>query len=168
MKLISFYCDVDGVSFYTDHSIRLRQQCERLGIESLILPENFGTSWIDNVRAKPAFLLKIMNQINEDFMWLDVDCNVHKKIDFNLDVDWMSDIRTDNNPHDYVHVIKNNERTKNFMLKWINEINEQKRGSHTAFIKIYKDLEFRKIPSGYVSLGLSDLESKKKYFKNGK
>lgn len=168
MKLVSFYCDVDGRDFYTKHAIRLKTQCENLGIPHLILEENFGTSWIDNVRAKPEFLLKIMNQLNEDFFWLDVDCNIHKKIDFKLDVDWISDIRNDGKPHDYVHFIKNTQSNKDFMIKWINEIDEKKRGSHTAFMNIYNTLNFKQIPDGYVSLGLSDVESKKTYLKNGK
>jgi hypothetical protein len=54
------------------------------------------------------------------------------------------------------------------MIKWINEINDKKRGSHTAFMGIYNNLNFKKIPNGYVSLGISDVESKKTYFKNGK
>lgn len=168
MKLVSFYCDVDGGDFYTHHAIRLKKQCEILKIPHLILKENFGTSWIDNVRAKPEFLLKMMNQLDEDFFWLDVDCNIHKKIDFKLDVDWMSDMRKEGKPHDYVHFIKNNQSNKEFMIKWIAEIDKHKKGSHTAFINIYSNLNFKQIPDGYVSLGLSTIESKKTYFKNGK
>lgn len=168
MKLVSFYCDVDGKSFYSDNAIRLKKQCDDLNQESLILNEDFGGEWIDNVRAKPIFLLKIMNELDEDFFWLDVDCSLHKKIDFNLDVNWMSDMINLNKPHDYVHFIKNNESNKLFLIKWIKEIEERKRGSHTAFMEIYNELEFKKIPSGYVSLGLSTVESKTKYLKNGK
>jgi len=168
MKLVSFYCDVDDSGFYKKNSIRLRKQCEDLGVPNLIVEENFGKDWIDNVRAKPEFLLKMMNSLDEDFFWLDVDCSINKKIDFNLDIEWMGDIRSDGCPHDYVHFIKNNESNKNFMIKWINEINEQKRGSHTAFIRIYNCLNFCKVPDGYVSLGISHVESKLNYFKNEK
>lgn len=166
MKLVSFYCDVDESQFYKKNAIRLKNQCEVLGVPHLILEEKFGNEWIDNVRAKPTFLLKIMNEINEDFFWLDVDCNIHKKIDFTMSSDWCIDVGKDKCPHDYVHFIKNNQSNRDFILSWINEINEKKRGSHTAFIGIHRRLNFNIIPTGYVSLGLSDIESKKKYFKN--
>ncbi len=168
MKLVSFYCDVDNSKFFENHSIRLKQNCSNLDIPNLIVNEKFGNNWIDNVRAKPVFLLKMMNYLKEDFFWLDVDCDIHKKIDFKLDCDWMSDLKGHSTPHDYVHFIKYSESNKNFMVKWINEIDEKKRGSHTAFIEIYKELDFKKIPNGYVSIGISNVESKKNYFKNGK
>jgi hypothetical protein len=166
MKLVSFYCDIDNSNFYKNSAIRLKKQCDDLYIPNLILEENFGNEWIDNVRAKPEFLLRMMNLLNEDFLWLDVDCNIHKKIDFELDVDWMSDLKVDDSPHDYVHFIKNTQSNKDFIIKWMNEINEQKRGSHTAFIRIYKELNFSKIPGNYVSIGLSNIESKANYFDN--
>jgi hypothetical protein len=168
MRLVSFYCDVDDSNFYRDSSVVLKKQCDDLGIDNLILEENFGNSWIDNVRAKPIFLLKMMNQINEDFFWLDVDCKIHRKIDFEISSDWTLDFALNGNPHDYVHFIKNNESNRDFIIKWINEIEFKKAGSHSAFIGIYKELEFGKIPQGYVSLGISDIDSKKKYFNDGK
>jgi len=168
MKLVSFYCDVDEKKYYQNKSVMLTQMCNTLGMEHLIVEENFGTNWIDNVRAKPKFLLKMLNLLKDDFIWLDVDCSITKKIDFNLDCDWMVDFRPDGEPHDFVHVIKNTESNKDFLLRWIQEIEIKQRGSHTAFMNIYKSLNFREIPKGYVSLGLADVESKHKYFNNGK
>lgn len=170
MKLVSFYCDVDNSNFYRDSSVALKKQCDDLRIPNLILEENFGNTWIDNVRAKPIFLLKMMSQLNEDFFWLDVDCKIHKKIDFNFNSnsDWILDLRQDGCPHDYVHFIKNNDSNKDFIMKWINEIEDKKRGSHTAFIGIHKQLKFDVISEGYVSLGISNIDSKKKKFNDGK
>jgi hypothetical protein len=71
-------------------------------------------------------------------------------------------------PHDFVHCIKNNESNKLFLEKWIREIEEKKRGSHTAFINIYKSLNYSTVPDDYFSIGdLSKVESKKKYMTNG-
>lgn len=168
MKVISFFCDVDEKKFYETKSKELSNMCDKLGVEYLILEENFGGNWIDNVRAKPNFLLKMLNTLNHDFVWLDVDCIIHKKFDVQFDCDWMIDFRPDGQPHDYVHVIKNSQTNKDFLLKWIEEIEDKKRGSHTAFMNIYKSLNYKPIPSGYVSLGLADVESKTNYFKNGK
>ena len=167
MKLVSFYCNIDGSTFYSDCAKLLKNACASLNMDNLIVNEKFGTSWIDNVRAKPIFLLKMLNELNEDFMWLDVDCNIHKKIDFEIATDWLVDFRKKNIPHDYVHCIKNNEKSRSFIDTWIKKIDEQKKGSHTAFISISNMLNLTQIPNGYVSLGISNSLSKKKYFNNG-
>lgn len=165
MKLISFYCDVDNNKYYSNHASRLTQKCKHLNIDFLIVEHKIGNNWIENVRAKPNFLLKMMNELNEDFIWLDIDCDIHKKIDFDLTADWMGDLRSDGTPHDYVHFIKNTTSNKEFMLRWINKIKSTNRGSHTSFVAIYKDLNFCKIPDGYFSIVLSKVNSKQLYFK---
>ena len=68
MRLVSFYCDVDDSSFYKDNSIRLGRQCGDLGVPNLIVEENFGKDWIDNVRAKPFFLLKMMLNTSDQIL----------------------------------------------------------------------------------------------------
>jgi hypothetical protein len=127
MKVISFFCDVDEKKFYQNKSVELIGMCNSLGVEHLVVEENFGNSWIDNVRAKPNFLLKMMNTLDHDFMWLDVDSFISKKIDFDFDCDWMMDFRPDGLPHDYVHIIKNTNGNKDFMNKWIQEIEDKKK-----------------------------------------
>jgi hypothetical protein len=105
----------------------------------------------------------MLNELNQDFVWLDVDCNIKRKLDFTIKGDWMVDFKTGGNPHDYVHCIKNNEGNKIFLQRWIEEIENKKRGSHTAFINIYKSLNYSAVPANYFSLGLSQVQSKKKY-----
>jgi hypothetical protein len=170
MKLISFYCDVDGSNYYSDSAKKLRDKCNILGVENLILMENFGTNWIDNVKAKPVFLKKMLNELDSDFIWLDVDCDIHKKIDFDLkSIEWMVDFRDSKTPHDYVHVVKNCENNKLFLDRWIQEVSDKNKGSHSAFINIYKSLNYNIIPKNYVSINnLSNVGSKQKYFNNGK
>jgi hypothetical protein len=107
----------------------------------------------------------MLEELKEDFVWLDVDCEVNKPIGFKNNCDWMSDMREDGTPHDYVHFIKNTEGNKEFLKLWISVIEKEKKGSHTAFISIYKKLNFQKIPNGYVSLGLSEVISKNNYFR---
>lgn len=165
MKIVSFYSDIDGQDYYSKNAEKLIQNCKDLGMDFDIRNENFGNSWIDNVRAKPVFLLKMLNELKQDFIWLDVDCVIHKKIDFNLDSDWMIDYRINNTPHDYIHIIKYNQSNIDFINRWIKEIEIEKRGSHTAFINIYKSIETSKIPGGYFSIGLAQTDSKTNYMK---
>lgn len=167
MILVSFYCDIDGGTFYKNSSLNLINQCKLINMEYHIVEESFGNTWIDNVKAKPKFLIKMMEVINDDFIWLDIDCSIHKKIDFKIESDWMVDFKKSCVPQDYVHIIKKNDKTKYFLEEWVNEINLTNRGSHSSFINIHKKINVKKIPKGYVSLGVSNIESKKKYL-NGK
>jgi len=168
MKLISFYCDVDKTTYYSDKAIELKSKCEKIGVDHLIIEKKFGDTWIDNVKAKPIFLRQMLETLNEDFIWLDVDADILKKVDFDLlGYDWMFDIRFDNKPHDYVHIIKNNEENKIFIDKWIDDINKNSGGSHSSFINMYKLLKHNKIPKGYFDINnLSNVKSKENYFKN--
>ena len=85
--------------------------------------------------------------------------------DFEFNCDWICDYRKDSSPHDYVHCIKNTVSNRCFIEKWISVIDKQQKGSHTAFINIYSILNIKRIPEGYVQLGLSPhILSKKKYF----
>jgi hypothetical protein len=160
MKLVSFYCDVDGGDYFSKCAKRLKDRCDFLEVDCLILEENFGQNWIDNVKAKPLFLLKIMNSINTDFIWLDVDCFLLKKPDFVNCHDWMVDFRKDNSPCDYVHFIKNTEQNKEFMYKWVDLINTKDLGSHTSFISLSCELNLGRIPDGYFKLGVSKINKK--------
>jgi hypothetical protein len=168
MKLVSFYCDLDKTGYYKESALRLKKQCELLNIESIICEECFGENWIDNVRAKPSFLLRMMNELKEDFVWLDIDCSIHKPIVLSTNCEWMFDVRKDGSPHDYVHAIKYSNRNLQFLSMWVTAINEQQRGSHTAFISIHKKLNYDIIPPGYTALGLASTNSKKKYFEEYK
>lgn len=70
--------------------------------------------------------------------------------------------------HDYVHAIKYSNRNLQFLSMWITAINEQQRGSHTAFISIHKNLNYDVIPEGYTTLGPASTDSKKEYFEENK
>jgi hypothetical protein len=160
MKLVSFYCDIDGGDFYSNCAKNLIKRCEDLNIEYEIVEENFGDKWIDNVRAKPKFLLKMLNKLDSDFIWLDVDCILDKKIDFNLVSDWMVDFRKDGQPCDYVHLIKNTPSNRQFLNDWINLIGNSNYGSHSCFIKLFKNLKVEPLPGGYFRLKVSDVKKK--------
>ncbi|MBC8183121.1 hypothetical protein H8E88_18615 [candidate division KSB1 bacterium] len=102
MKIVSFYCDIDGKTFYSDCSKKLKANCDMLGIESIIVERNFGTEWIDNVRAKPVFIKEMFYMLKEPFICLDVDCEV-LNLDFDIAADWGFVLRSDGMPCDFVH-----------------------------------------------------------------
>lgn len=164
MKLISFFADVDGGTYYSQAAKNLIRECKSLGVDHSIEEKHFGDSWIDNVRAKPIFLLSMLERLNEPFVWLDCDCHILKPLDFRVKSDWGIYLREDGTPHDFVHYVDNSNKTRAFIKKWINTINEQKQGSHTAFISIFKELDSEVMPPGYFELGLAETESKESYF----
>lgn len=160
MKVVSFYCDVDGNDFYSRNAKLLIKNCEALGLDYCIEERSYGSSWIDNVRAKPLFLSSVLDT---DILWVDADCKILKKPDF--DVNWGVLIRDDGNPHDFVHYIRNTESNRAFLKLWMKEIDKRKRGSHTAFINLVHKLDYSVLPNDYFSLGLSETKSKNEYFK---
>lgn len=153
MQLVSFY-----TPDYSKYATNLQIQCEMLGQSCLILPRNYG-DWITSVRAKPEFLLEMSNYLKSDFIWLDVDSYLLKKIDFQLNY-WGVLLRSDGTPHDFVHYVPYN--SYNFLQLWIDTIERNKKGSHTAFIEIKKD--YTVLPDGYFQIGISDNASKRAYF----
>lgn len=166
MKLVSFYADTDGDTFYSDSAKKLKTQCSSLGVDCSINERDFGNTWIDNVRAKPVFLLQMLEELGESFVWLDCDSQVLKPIDFKIKSDWGVYLREDGTPHDFVHYVSNTPNAKKFLEKWVSAINDQQRGSHTAFISIFDSIDSEVLPGGYFEIGLADTESKSQYFKN--
>lgn len=133
-------------------------------MEYVIRNKSFGDKWIDNVRAKPLFLKEMLLELNKDFIWLDIDCDIIKKIDFKIKNKWAVSIREDGTPHDFVHYVSNTKESINFIDKWINEIDMSNGGSHSAFNNIIHEINHNEIPNGYFSLGLSENDSKTEYF----
>lgn len=165
MKIVSFYADPDGNGYFKSAAQRLIEQCRSLGIDYDISEENFGPEWIDNERAKARFLLCKFKELGEPFIWLDCDCRILRQIDFEIKADWGAYLREDGAPHDFVHYIGNAPSNLQFLERWVATIEAQGRGSHTAFISIFKNLKSEIMPVGYFELGLSDSPSKMKYFR---
>ena len=164
MKLVSFYADIDGTTTYSDSAKDLMKQCAALGVDYYIVERDFGNTWIDNVRAKPLFLLETLDRLREPFVWLDCDSHILKPLDFVVESDWGIYLREDGTPHDFVHYISGSKRTRKFLQLWIKTIEQQGRGSHTAFISIFNKLKNEVLPSGYFEIGLADTKSKTAYF----
>lgn len=156
--IVSFFTPDE---YYKSCAINLKQRCDRLGAEHYIVERSFGHTWIENVRAKPLFLLEMTKKFGGGFFWLDVDCMLLKLPDFKPAV-WGVYLRQDGTPHDFVHYVPPN--SQKFLNMWLTEVNKCGRGSHTAFINIVVDYEV--MPTGYFELGLSETKSKLAYFQS--
>lgn len=171
-KLISFYYDVDGNTFYSDCAKKLSKRCDELGIKYDFRNEGGGDSWIKNCRFKPTFILKMLNELNEDLAFIDIDSIILRKPTFEIEnewgVDWhyvgMKKVR----PYDYIHYIKNTPKNKEFLKLWADLIDTNDNGDHTAFIKLHNLLDIVAIPHGYYKFGLAITSSKDNYYANCK
>lgn len=161
MTVISFYADVDGRTFYSDCAKRLIYNCEFLNLKYAIEPRNYGSNWISNEKAKPVFIREMMAKIEDDLLWIDVDC-VIKRVPVINDVEWGVRIRSDGTPHDYVHYIKNTSSNAMFLTSWINEVERCGKGSHTSFVNISDMLNLTTLGDDY-KLVEADMPSKTEY-----
>jgi hypothetical protein len=83
MKLISYYSDIAESSYYSDHYKRFVKDADLLGIKHHI--ENLGTgpSYQENCLRKPETIKRILQEIKEPVLWVDIDSKIHKN-DFNI------------------------------------------------------------------------------------
>ena len=153
-------------SFYTpdlyfrSRASRLIDNCDYMGVPHYIVERNYGSTWIDNVRAKPKFLLEAQQVLQADFIWLDVDCKILKPLDFTMS-QWGVYLRGDKQPHDYVHYVPKTSRP--FLEQWLAHTARLGQGSHSAFIDLAPP--YQVMPPGYFELGISSTRSKFDYLR---
>jgi len=78
--VISFYSDVDGRTYYSDHANRLVKKLTDLNIPHHIRGRKSKGNYRSNCLAKPRFILEMMNELRTPLIWLDVDSLVHKTL----------------------------------------------------------------------------------------
>lgn len=63
---------------YPDHAVRLRRECQDLGIESHIVEIESTGSYRGNCSKKPQFILDSLQRFQRPLLWLDVDASILK------------------------------------------------------------------------------------------
>lgn len=178
IPIVSFYCDLNDSTFYSDHATQMMSQCDAIHRPYYILQKNYGSSWIDNVRAKPTFLLEMYEMLDTPFLWIDVDCsvlNIPSCID-SMSCDLASAKHNNGAIHDCVHYIGKSNKSYELLTIWKAQCDVSiKRGSHTILIDILKkrmvkNLNFEFLPDGFihgphVKIGLSKEKSKINFMK---
>jgi hypothetical protein len=79
-EVVSFYCDIDGRTYYSDHSRRLRINCNENNIPHDIRELPSRGEYRLNCLAKPKFLLSVLEEKKKPFIWLDVDSLIHNEL----------------------------------------------------------------------------------------
>ena len=78
--IVSYFSDVDGRTYYSDHGRRLNQELSNLGDDFVIARLNGTGNYRLNCLSKPKFLQTMFENQKRDMIWLDVDSLVHKSL----------------------------------------------------------------------------------------
>lgn len=79
-EIVSFYCDIDGRTYYSDHSRRFRINCNENNIPHDVRELPSRGEYRLNCLAKPKFILSILEEKKKPFVWLDVDSLIHNEL----------------------------------------------------------------------------------------
>lgn len=79
-EIVSFHADVDGRTYYSDHAIRLAENCKRLNIPHDIRKMKSRGEYRLNCLIKPKFIQAIMMEKKKPFVWMDVDSLIHNEL----------------------------------------------------------------------------------------
>lgn len=79
-EIISFYADLGGDTYYSDHATRLKKNCEQFNISYDIREHKPEGSYRLNCLAKPKFILDVIQEKQKSLAWIDVDAQIHQPL----------------------------------------------------------------------------------------
>lgn len=91
-EIVSFYCDIDNRTYYSDHAIRLRINCNENNIPHDIRQVESKGEYRLNCLTKPSFLLSVLEEKKKPFVWMDVDSLIHDELKVFDDLEEKCDI----------------------------------------------------------------------------
>ena len=78
--LVSFFADIDGRTYYSDHAKRFIKNCRDLEIPFIVRELQSKGDYRANCLSKPRFIYEMMKEINVPFVWMDIDTIIHKTL----------------------------------------------------------------------------------------
>lgn len=79
-EIVSFYCDIDNRTYYSDHARRMRINCNENKIPHDIRELQSKGEYRLNCLSKPKFILDVLLEKKKPFVWLDVDSIIHNEL----------------------------------------------------------------------------------------
>jgi hypothetical protein len=154
--VISFYSDVDGRTYYSDHAKRLATNLLEYNIPFNIQHKESKGSYRSNCLFKPRFILEKMNEYRKPLLWLDIDSIVHKELtvfdQFSDKVDIgfaftktpTKEDPTIGYPKASPIYVNYTPKTLEFMYKWVEmsesvEKQSNKLFDHEVLLKVFED-----------------------------
>jgi hypothetical protein len=80
-EVISFFSDIDGKTYYSDHAKRLAFQLSSLNIPFDIRDKPSQGTYQKNCLSKPSFIYRMLVEKQKPVVWLDIDSDVRKGLD---------------------------------------------------------------------------------------
>ena len=78
--IVTFFADVDGRTYYSDHAKRFIKNCRDLDMPFIVRELQSRGDYRLNCLSKPRFLFDMIKEINIPFVWMDVDSLMHKQL----------------------------------------------------------------------------------------
>lgn len=78
--IVSFFADVDGKTYYSDHARRFIKNCRDLDMPFIVKELQSKGDYRSNCLSKPRFILQMVKEINVPFVWMDIDSIMHKQL----------------------------------------------------------------------------------------
>ena len=78
MKIISYYSDIDGSCYYSNHYKRFMKDADTLGIDCHIEELTNGSTYQENCLRKPETIKSILQEVKESVLWVDIDSKIHR------------------------------------------------------------------------------------------
>jgi hypothetical protein len=86
IPLVTFFADIDGRTYYSDHAKRFIKNCRDLDMPFLVRELQSRGDYRLNCLSKPRFLYDMIREINTPFVWMDVDSIMHKQLNIFDDI----------------------------------------------------------------------------------
>lgn len=72
-RVISFFCDVDNSTYYSEKAIEFNNKCCSLNIIHEVNQIESQGNWMLNCLSKPKFIITKLEQYKSPLIWMDID-----------------------------------------------------------------------------------------------
>ena len=138
-EIVSFYSDIEGKTYYSDHAKRLSENCKSLNIPHDIRHLESKGNYRLNCLSKPKFIRELLLEKEKPFVWMDVDSVIHNELTIYDDKEKVCDVIFAyqsltpalhiNNPKASPIYLNYNQKILEFMNYWVERCEENSKNS---------------------------------------
>lgn len=87
--IISFYCDIEGRTYYSDCAVGLTKKFIEFGLNYSVEQLESHGNYMSNCLRKPGFILKKLEEYKKPLIWMDIDTELREPFNHfdNIDQD---------------------------------------------------------------------------------